>query len=484
MAVSTTEADVTRLSGARRALTVLPLTTFLLDTVVVCGAISAASILRGSGLLLDSAATVDNLALVGVLISLGWVALIALRGGYDPEVFGAGVDEYKRVAGASMLTAALVGIGCYLAKYPLSRGFFLFAFLVGVPALLLARYALRKAFQRARQQGHFRRLVMIVGTAASTDEIARVLRRETWLGYEVSGALTPGADARGETPSGVPIVGNTDEVVRAAHDLGANLVFFAGGGITSAVHMRRILWQLEDADIHVVMAPSMTDVASERVKIRPVGGLPLIHVGKPRALHALRWAKRGFDMIGAATLIVLAAPIMGVAAVAVSRHDGGPILFRQERIGRGGERFACLKFRTMIIDAEERLEALHAQEDHTGGLFKMRDDPRVTGPGRWLRRYSVDELPQLWNVLRGEMSLVGPRPPLPSEVAVYDVVSSRRLSVRPGMTGLWQVSGRSNLSWDETVRLDIYYVDNWSMLQDLSILMKTLRAVLRSDGAY
>lgn len=483
MTTSTTEAVTTRTLGVRRVFKALPLTAFAVDTVIVGGAIGSAATLRETGALLDTAAAVDNLPLVALLISLGWVLLIWIRGGYDLEVFGAGVEEYKRVASASALAAALVGIGCYLAKYPLSRGFFLFSFVVGVPALLLARYLMRRAFQRARRQGHFRRHVVIVGTAASTDEIVGVLRRETWLGYEVMGALTPASDPNTETPSGVPVLGNADDVASAVSDFGADLVFFAGGGVTSATQMRHILWELEDADIHVVMAPSMTDVSSERVKIRPVGGLPLIHVGKPRAARALHWAKRAFDIVGSSVLLLLTAPLVAVASLAIAAHDRGPILFRQERVGRSGEVFRCLKLRTMVADAETRLAALREQH-HTHGLFKMQEDPRVTRPGRWLRRYSIDEVPQLWNVLRGEMSLVGPRPPLPSEVATYDLSSSRRLRVRPGMTGLWQVSGRSNLSWEEAVRLDIYYVDNWSMLQDLSILMKTFRAVLKSDGAY
>ena len=484
MEISTTEPDVLRLTGARRVLTVLPLTAFLTDILVIGCAIGAAATLRQTGLLLGTGASVSHLLLVGLLISVGWVVIIAVRGGYDPEVFGAGVEEYKRIAAASALTAGLVGIGCYLTRYQLSRGFFLFAFLVGVPALILSRYVLRKALQRARVQGYFRRRVVLVGAAASTDEIARVLRRETWLGYEVMGALTPPTDPSGETPSGVPVVGNVDDVAVLAPAMGADLVFFAGGGVTSAREMRNTMWALEHADIHVVVAPSMTDIASERVRIRPVGGLPLIHIDKPRAAEALHWAKRVFDVVGAVALLLVSTPLLLAAALRIRAHDGGPVIFRQDRIGRNGATFSCLKLRTMVVDAEIQLPALKKQEGHHGGLFKLADDSRITTPGRWLRRYSIDELPQLWNVVRGEMSLVGPRPPLPSEVARYDGATSRRLRVRPGLTGLWQVSGRSNLSWAETVRLDIYYVDNWSMLQDLSILAKTVRAVLRPEGAY
>jgi len=233
-----------------------------------------------------------------------------------------------------------------------------------------------------------------------------------------------------------------------------------------------------------VVAPSVTDISNDRIKIRPVGGLPLIHIDPPTWTDAARWGKRTFDVVGSFALILAFAPLLAFAAASVWWHDRGPILFHQMRIGRNGEAFACRKFRTMVVDAEARLSELHAQTGYTEGLFKMACDPRVTAPGRWLRRYSVDELPQLFNVMAGEMSLVGPRPPLPLEVERYDDSTTRRLHVRPGMTGLWQVSGRSDLTWDEAVRLDLYYVDNWSMVQDLAILARTLGAVLSPRGAY
>jgi exopolysaccharide biosynthesis polyprenyl glycosylphosphotransferase len=248
--------------------------------------------------------------------------------------------------------------------------------------------------------------------------------------------------------------------------------------------MRTLVWQLERHPVHVVVAPSVTDVSRERIRIQPVGGLPLVHIDPPRAIGATRRAKRFFDVLSAAALILAFAPVFVVTALCVRLHDGGPVLFRQTRIGRDGRTFDCLKFRTMIVDADARLAELHVREGYHEGLFKMKDDPRVTRPGAWLRRYSLDELPQLFNVLRGDMSLVGPRPPLPVEVAHYNDAARRRLHVRPGMTGLWQVSGRSDLAWPEAIRLDLYYVDNWSMLQDMSILAKTVGAVLGSRGAY
>ena len=470
--------------GRVRPTDVLPVTAALLDLAVVTLTVLLASAGRDSTLIFDESADVIRLSVSGPLIVLGWVAVIALRGGYQSDVFGAGSEEYARVASASALTAAVVGIGSYLAKYPLSRGFFVLAFVIGVPLLLLGRWALRGGVQRARRQGRLRERILIVGTVEHIDEIAAVLVRESWLGYDVIGALTPATDPRTVTPAGIPVLANTSDVTEVATETSPELVLFAGGGTSSASEMRQIIWSLEEARVHVVVAPSVTDVARERVRVRPVAGLPLVHVDKPRTERALRLAKRSFDIAGASVLLVLALPLLVLAVVRVRRHDSGPVLFRQPRVGRGGATFDCLKFRTMATDAADHHLALVTEHGGPAGMFKLKDDPRVTVPGRWLRRYSIDELPQLWNVLRGEMSLVGPRPPLPHEAETYSPAASRRLRVRPGITGLWQVSGRSDLSWAETVRLDLYYVDNWSMLQDLSILLKTVRAVLRAEGAY
>jgi exopolysaccharide biosynthesis polyprenyl glycosylphosphotransferase len=326
--------------------------------------------------------------------------------------------------------------------------------------------------------------VLIAGSRTHVDEIASVLRRERWLGYTIVGALTPAYDRSEETKSGIPVLGNADETPSVVKDTGVDVIFFAGGALGSASQMRKIVWELENQDVQVVVAPSVTDVAGDRVRVRPVGGLPLMHLEPPTAIEASRWGKRLFDVVGSCCLLLAFAPVFLVATLRIRAHDRGPALFRQTRIGRDGREFACLKFRTMVQDAEEKLATLHREQGYEAGLFKMEDDPRITRPGRWLRRFSLDELPQLVNVLRGEMSLVGPRPPLPLEVARYDIDTHRRLRVRPGMTGLWQVSGRSDLSWSEAVRLDLYYVDNWSMLQDLSILSKTFGAVFGTRGAY
>jgi exopolysaccharide biosynthesis polyprenyl glycosylphosphotransferase len=421
---------------------------------------------------------------IGPFLIASWLLLIAISGGYHNDVFGAGTDEYKRLFRAILLTAGLLGVGCYMAGYQLARGFFVLTFVLGTPALIVGRLVLRRAIQRARGEGKLQFRVVISGLPSHVDEVATVLNRESWLGYRVVGALTPATDLMDTTPSGVPVVGACEAATELVKDLRADVIFFASGALTSSTELRRIAWDLARAEVQVIVAPRVTDVSGERVRIRPVGGLPLMHIDPPRWTDAARLSKRFFDLVGALILLTVFSPLLALAALQIRSFDGGPAFFRQKRVGRDGVAFNCLKLRTMVIDAEDRLPDLRAATGHDGRLFKMKEDPRVTKPGHWLRRYSLDELPQLINVLRGEMSLVGPRPPLPREVEDYEAEVHHRLRVRPGMTGLWQVSGRSDLSWDEAVRLDLYYVDNWSMLQDLSILMKTFAAVLRSRGAY
>lgn len=481
--MSILEQRTTRRVSASRALAYLPGTALALDASLIVIAASVASIgqlrmqIFGHGSDLGS---VLGIAAPGVVFT--WLLCIAMMGGYAASVFDIGTDEYRRVAKGGLLAAGLVGVACYLLEFPLARGFFALVFVIGVPALLLGRMTLRSAVVRARQLGSLLHSVLLVGNPTSIDDVARVLARETRLGYRVAGALTPLSSL--ETPGGIPVLGTCDQVRTLVGKTGADVVFFVDGGITSAAQMRQIAWDFAERDLQVVVAPSVSDVAGDRVTVRPVGGLPLIHIDPPRSTDAARWGKRIFDIAGSLGLIVALSPLLAFAALRVRTHDRGPVLFRQTRVGRQGHLFSCLKFRTMVVDAEARLAELHEQIGHAGGLFKMRDDPRITKPGRWLRRFSVDELPQLFNVLRGDMSLIGPRPPLPLEVATYDEEAARRLHVRPGLTGLWQVSGRSDLSFDEAIRLDLYYVDNWSMFQDLSILVRTLAAVVRSRGAY
>ncbi len=326
--------------------------------------------------------------------------------------------------------------------------------------------------------------VIVAGSQRNVDDIAKVLRRESWLGKEVIGAVVPRSAEITETPAGHPVIGHTDTVVDTVLEHGAESVVFVQGAFPSSNDFRRMAWELEKHHVNMIVVPALSDVSKGRINVRPVAGLPLVYVEPSQRAVTARLLKRAFDIIVGSLIFRVLSPVMLVIALALRLHDGGPVFFRQSRVGQDGTLFTCLKFRSMVPDADTVVHTLVACNEADAVLFKMREDPRVTRPGRFMRRYSLDETPQILNVIRGHMSLVGPRPPLPSEVERYHPDVLRRLRVRPGMTGLWQVSGRSDLSWEETVRLDLYYVDNWTMLQDIVILLRTVRAVLGGRGAY
>jgi exopolysaccharide biosynthesis polyprenyl glycosylphosphotransferase len=422
---------------------------------------------------------------VGIWIVLGWMLVNIAAGTYQRTHLGVGTTEYAKILAAAGMAAGFIGIISYLTKFNLSRGFFVLLFAFGVPLLLLWRYTARRVVHRLHHRGHLLTKVLIAGSAQHVDEVAAVLDRESWLGYRIVGALLPPSQTVAATPRGLPVVGLSTDTALATVDHEADLVVFTEGAFRSSTDFRRIAWDLQGHHVQLAVVPSLSDISSGRIMMRPIGGLPLVHVEQPQSLGASRGLKRAFDLVGSTFGLLVFAPVMLAVAVAVKLHDGGPIHFRQTRVGRDGDLFECLKFRSMVVDAEAQLSGLtHLNQDPESVLFKVQRDPRITPVGRFIRRYSIDELPQLVNVFAGEMSLVGPRPALPAEVRRYSPDVQRRLHVRPGMTGLWQVSGRSDLSWDDTVRLDLYYVDNWSIVQDLSIVIKTLRAVLSSRGAY
>lgn len=424
---------------------------------------------------------------VAIGLMVGWVGVLALCGAYSPRTFGSGPDESKLILRSGVLTAGLLVFVCYLTRIDLSRGFLLATFPLGVALLLLGRFAARKWLHALRVRGRLLHRVLLVGMPAGVAELLEVIRREPWMGYAVAGACLPrlSSDPGDElSNTGLPILGHLDDVRSAVEKTGADTVVISALPGRSSRLLRRVSWSLEGSGVDVVVVPSLTDVAGSRIRIRPVAGLPLLHVEEPEFTGARRIVKRIFDLFGAVALAVLAAPLFVVIAIAIKLDDGGPVFLRQIRVGVHGKEFPCFKFRSMCVDAEARLEALRKANQQDGPLFKIRKDPRVTRVGRVIRRLSVDELPQLFNVVRGEMSLVGPRPPLPSEVAEYGDDVRRRLLVHPGITGLWQVSGRANLSWDDSVRLDLYYVENWSLSTDLVILARTVGAVLSRNGAY
>ncbi|GAB2736877.1 sugar transferase [Nocardioides pakistanensis] len=421
---------------------------------------------------------------VGPWIGLLWLVVLAAQGSYSERVFGAGQEEFKLVSLASVITAGGVGMISYLLNSDLSRGFVLLTFFLGTPMLLAERYLVRKVLHRLRVHGKVLHRVVAVGGPAAIGELVEVLHREQYVGYVIVGGCVPQGIPVDEAQMGVPHLGAVSDARRVCDEVGADTVLVARGGYASSADLRRIAWDLEGSDIDLVVVPSLTDVAGPRIHMRPVAGLPLLHVDGPQSDAAGGASKRLFDFLGALLGVVAISPLLLVVALLIKLEDGGPVFYRQKRVGLDGDLFECLKFRSMHVNADALEEKLRAEAEHEGALWKMEQDPRITRIGRFIRRFSIDEFPQLFNVLFGEMSLVGPRPQQEWEVETYDNAMRRRLLVRPGMTGLWQVSGRSSLSWNEAVRLDLYYVDNWSMVNDLVIIAKTVKAVIGRDGAY
>lgn len=460
---------------------------FLADLLTITIAAIAAMLIRTdavAGFFPDDARTTHLLRPVALTIVPAWLLLIALFSGYQRKQLGAGTVEYHRVLNASLLTAGVLGISAYLLQYPMSRAFYFLMFAIGVPLVLLERYLMRRYLHRARRQGRFSRRVLIAGDCTHISDLVTVLNREPWLGYDIAGLLTTDAQACTKKVS-IPTIGTPEQAVTAVREAQADIVIFTEGAYSRGRDFNRLARRLEGEKAELIVVPTLTDVSSTRMSVRPVAGIPLVHIDKPQAERAGTWLKRSFDIVGSLILIIAASPIVAVAALAIKLEDGGPVLFRQLRVGMGGRAFECLKLRSMVPDAEViRAQQLADANEADGVLFKIKHDPRVTRVGHFLRRYSIDELPQFFNVLRGDMSLVGPRPALSKEVAAYKSLVRRRLDVRPGVTGLWQVSGRSDLSWDDAVRLDLYYVDNWSMIQDMTILMRTFKAIFSSSGAY
>ena len=417
------------------------------------------------------------------LLPLTWLLVLWGNGAYDRRYLGIGTDEYKRVVRAAVIVVSIVSVLALMFKTSLSRMAVFTALAVAGLLICVFRMLARQALHLLRRRGRAVQRLLLVGSYPESLEVHRVVTRASQAGLRPVGIyLTEGAaSVRGlETP--VPTFANRD-IVDLAADLDADTIAVCGTASAEPGQLRRLAWQLEGTGRDLVVAPQLTDIAGPRVHIRPVEGLPLLHVEEP-TLAGVSWlVKSVIDRLVALCLLVVLTPVFLVIAICVKATSPGPVFFRQPRVGMEGKTFRCWKFRTMYIDAEERQAALLMDNESDGLLFKIKDDPRVTSAGSFLRRTSLDELPQLINVLKGEMSLVGPRP-LPAENGDFLGDVRRRLLVRPGITGLWQVSGRSDLSWDDAVRLDLYYVDNWSLTTDLQILLRTVAVVLRRQGAY
>ena len=412
-----------------------------------------------------------------------WLVSVSLAGGYDVRFIGTGSDEFRKVINAGVSLTAVVAIFSYAVNIELSRGYLLIA-LPSITAMdLVARYGLRKRLHRMRIAGRCLSNVVAVGHELAVADLITELRREQYHGLRVVAACLASPAGRTDV-AGVPVHGGLDDVSAAVDTFHAETVAVLACPEMDGVRLRGLAWDLEKTGTGLCVSPALLDVAGPRTTVRQTAGLTLLHVDHPQ-LGGMRLAVKDlFDRCVAGAALLLLAPLMAVLAVTIWLSDRGPALFTQIRVGKDGRKFRIYKFRTMVVDAEQRRAQLLAHNELDGLLFKLRSDPRVTSLGAYLRRWSVDELPQLVNVFLGDMSLVGPRPALPDEAARYADHVRRRLVVKPGLTGLWQVNGRSDLSWEESVRLDLRYVENWSFALDLQILWKTVSVLFRRSGAY
>ncbi|MGH4014531.1 MAG: sugar transferase [Pseudonocardiaceae bacterium] len=405
---------------------------------------------------------------------------------WEPRVLGQGAEELRRLVKAVALAAVVLGLTALAFEVGYFRPWVFGVLPATGVSLTISRYALRCALHLKRARDRCMHPVLVAGSADEVADLIERTRRERHYGWLVTGVCVPGTTGldRPEEVRGVPVLGGLADVPDLVRQGNYRVVAVTPDPHWTRQQLRQLAWDLEGVPAELVVAPALMEVTGPRLQVSPGYGLTLLHVSQP-TFSGARWVfKAAIDRLGSLLLLFLIAPVLLAVAVAIKVDNSGPVLFRQQRVGKAGELFWMVKFRSMVVDAERQRADLDAVNEAGGPLFKIRRDPRVTRVGAFLRRYSLDELPQLINVLLGDMSLVGPRPPLPSEVERYGFDAWRRLLVRPGVTGLWQVSGRSELSWEETVQLDLRYVENWSLAMDAAIVWKTAGAVLGGRGAY
>lgn len=459
----------------------------VVDAVLVAVALTVAFVVRfalgfpGGGVVRPTMAYV----LISVLLFPGWLIALAMERSRDLRIVGVGVTEYRRVFQATWKFFAVVAGASYLLRFDLARGYVAVALPVGVALLLGGRFLGRRWLQGQRSSGDCLSPLIVAGSRAGVHDLICELQANPQAGYVVVGACIPDGDREpGTVIEGVPVLGDVLDVPSAVRQTGARSVAVGGCDSLTSTVVRNLGWELETTGTEMIVVPGLIDVAGPRVLVSPAEGLSLVHIDAPTFSGGKYLAKSVIDwLLALAAVIVLSVPLL-LIAVAVKVTSPGTVLYRQERIGRDGQPFQMYKFRSMRPGADAEVASLADQNEAGGPLFKMRDDPRVTTIGRYMRRYSIDELPQFFNVLRGDMALVGPRPQLPGEVAQYDGHAARRLLVKPGITGLWQVSGRSDLEWRVGLRKDVFYTENWTVFSDFVILAKTAKAIVAHKGAY
>ncbi|HUS20658.1 MAG TPA: sugar transferase [Aeromicrobium sp.] len=464
---------------------------FATDALVLAAAISIAHVVRYAVLASPGEMTpTDPKLLIGSgALFVGWMTALSISRTRGSKVLDSGAGQYQAVAKASFNVFAWIAIVALVFHANPARMFVGIAGVLGVCLLFLSRRIWRTWVLTRRAHGSFLANALVIGGVRSAQDIMRRFITDPAHGLRVVGVWVPDrvAGTRERIHVGevdVPVMGTETGLEEALAVDSVDIVVVTDTEHLGHDGMRELAWSLEGHDVDLLVAPNVVDVAGPRVHLEAHGNMPLIYLSGPAYSRARTIRRAVFDRSFALLVLVAASPILLLAALAIRLTSKGPVFYRSERIGMHGVPFEMFKFRTMVLDADQVREELVKHNIGAGPLFKVRDDPRVTPVGRILRRFSIDEIPQFFNVLRGDMSVVGPRPPLRCEVDTYDEAVMRRLLIKQGITGLWQVSGRSDLSWEDSVRLDIDYVENWSMLRDLQIILRTLRAVLARDGAY
>jgi len=420
---------------------------------------------------------------LSALFVLGWLIALQMFGTRSVEIVGGGFTEYRRIADATIRVFGVLAIFALILQVQFGRFYLLIALPAGLLLLLISRWMWRRWLHRQRQNGHYLQRAIVIGDREKARHIAEQITREPQSGIRIVGAVTTHGSPD-PLHSGIPVLGDFSDVLDIIDSHDIDSVILSTSDAITPKRTRQFGWALDQKRINLIVAPALTDIAGPRIHTRPVAGLPLIHVEYPQFEGRDRVAKRVFDIIGSLGLIVLFSPVMIAVALAVKLTSPGPVFYSQERIGLQGRPFRMFKFRSMVVGADDQLQSLLDQQGTSDQpLFKVNDDPRITPVGSFIRRYSLDELPQFFNALIGTMSLVGPRPQREAEVALYDSDAHRRLFMKPGITGLWQVSGRSDLTWDDAIRLDLYYVENWSITSDIMVVLRTAAAIVRPSGA-
>ena len=414
-----------------------------------------------------------------LVVVVSWVLVLVLRGAYDTRILGVGSEEFKRIVGASAMVFGAIAIVSFALKLDLSRGFVLITFTVGMLLLLIVRWILRAWLRHERMYGHFLHRTIVVGSGSAQSEIVDMLDRDPVAGFTVVDVVDePPADVTDQA-----LDQWLDEVMTRISLEDADTVAVAGSRALEQTVIQRLAWRLEGPRVDLLVAPNIGDVAGPRVTMRMAADLPLLHLDEPHLTGPKRAIKRTLDVVFGSLLFLLFLPFMVVAAVGTFASSRGPVFYKQQRVGRGGDTITVTKFRTMYVGADQQRDEVIGTPD--AEIFdRYKSDPRITPFGRILRRWSIDEMPQVVNVIGGNMSLVGPRPVLPEELGLFDDADHRRHLTKPGLTGLWQVSGRKEVDWDERMRMDLDYVENWSPALDLVIVAKTARVVLSGKGAY